>query len=130
MSETAQTNTEATIADVETVVAPPAEEVKTIAPEEEAAQQFHSMFPMFLRKLDSIGGNAAKRVLRNIIEFPLNNSKLRFMDKGEEGLFALGLQLLSSNRIITDKVLAERQNKVESKEENKETESQTEVTNV
>lgn len=94
---------------------------KALSAEDEAANSFHTLLPAFKRQFRNLGGGAKDRVAEALIEFPLNERKLKFMNKNEEMVFNLAKHLLDCNMIIVNAVLNKRI------EEQKTTETEGEV---
>src|SRR5580658_1721976 len=66
------------------------------SPEDVAAKLFATYWPMFRDSLDIVGKKSLKKIIRFLIETPLNEKEYKFFDKKEKQIVAIGERLLQA----------------------------------
>jgi hypothetical protein len=66
------------------------------SPEDVAAGLFSTYWPIFSDSLDIIGKKSLKRIIRFLIETPLNEKEYKFFDKKERQIVAIAERLLQA----------------------------------
>ncbi len=90
-------------------------------PQEVAAQLFTLYLPRFQQLVDELSNNELRRVLKNVVEFPLADPPIKHISPEEKEAFQIGHQLVQANimmQIYTyNESLQELQNATEVKNE-------------
>lgn len=91
---------------------------KTPAPEDVAARDFESQLPSFKNLSVGMSNKALRRVLNALVEFPLQEGKVKLTGQKEELLFSIGLHLIDCKMTMFQAVLLERIKTEQEKKEN------------
>lgn len=78
-----------------------------VKPEDVAAESFQKNLPVFKNYASGLSNKALRRVLNALVEFPLQEGKLKFGDAKEQQAFTIGLHLIDCKITMISAVVKE-----------------------
>jgi len=91
------------------------EEMSKMPPEELAAKMFGITFPQFEAFVSKLSGKQARKVLLNIVGFPMYDENPKFTDENAGHAFNLGTRCLQAKHVMINKLELDQMIEAESK---------------